>query len=63
MRDPKRIPQIIKLLEEAWKIVPDWRLGQLVSNLMGSGSQDVFFPEDEQWEEMIKIFIEENGKL
>ncbi len=56
MRDPKRIPIIIKKLEEAWNREPNWRLGQLVSNLMGIGVQDVFHPEDEQWEKMLDEF-------
>ena len=57
MRNPKRIKPILKLLEEAWNLVPDWRLGQVVSNLLGSGRQDVFFPEDEDWEKLLKEFI------
>ena len=58
MSDPKRIKKIIPLLEEAWELVPDWRLGQLVSNLIGTGRQDVFFPEDDEWEKLLKIFID-----
>ena len=58
MRNPERIKKIIKLLEKAWTLVPDWRLGQLVSNLLGTGPQDVFFPEDEDWEKYIKSFID-----
>lgn len=53
MRDPKRIPRICKKLEQAWKKVPDYRLGQLVSNLLGPGPHDVFFLEDTDWEELI----------
>lgn len=59
MRDPKRIPRIIKKLETAWELVPDWRLGQLVSNLQGPGPRDVFFLEDSKWEQLIDLFIEE----
>lgn len=62
MRDVNRIPKIIKLLEKAWGLVPDWRLGQLVSNLMGPGPHDVFFPQDEDWEIMLKEFIKEHSK-
>ena len=62
MRDPKRIDRIIEKLREAWKIVPDWRLGQLVSNLQGPGVQDVFFleddSEDESWENLLDKFLE-----
>ena len=57
MKDPKRIKPILKLLQEAWELVPDWRLGQLVSNLLGTGPRDVFHPEDETWEELLKEFI------
>ena len=53
MRDPKRIPRIIKKLEKVWKAYPDYRLGQLVSNLMGAGRHDVFYTEDTEWEELI----------
>lgn len=33
MRDPKRIDEFCDLLKEIWKRVPDWRFGQLISNL------------------------------
>lgn len=55
MRDPKRIKSIIKLLEQAWELVPDWRLGQLISNLVGGG--DIFHYEEEDWEKLLKAFI------
>jgi uncharacterized protein YihD (DUF1040 family) len=57
MRDVKRIERIIRLLEQAWKYVPDWRMGQLVSNILGVGVQDVFYVEDDTWELKIKMFI------
>ena len=62
MRDVKRIKPLLDKLEKAWLIVPDWRLGQLVSNLKGTGVQDVFFPSDEDWDEMIDDFIENHDK-
>ena len=58
MRDPKRIPRIIKKLEKVWKNHPDWRLGQLVSNLLGAGIQDVFHPEDSVWEDLLDHHLE-----
>jgi len=58
MRDPKRIPRIIKKLEKVWKKHPDYRLGQLVSNLLGPGPHDVFFPEDEEWEDLLDHHLE-----
>lgn len=53
MRDPERIDRIIDLLREHWHNYPQYRLGQLVSNLLGPGPQDVFFPEDDVWEEKL----------
>ena len=60
MRDRNRIPKIAKLLEEAWKLVPDWRLGQFISNLQGPGPQDVFHPSDTQWKNWLINFIKEH---
>lgn len=33
MRDPDRIPLVLKEIEKVWRLHPDWRLGQLVCNL------------------------------
>lgn len=30
MRDPDRIPELCALLERAWRLDPDMRLGQLI---------------------------------
>lgn len=54
MRDRRRIHEIISLLEEIWDANPDWRFGQLISNVMGEimhkySIKDMFFPEDELW--------------
>ncbi len=56
MRDPERIDRIGEKLLRLWKKYPDWRLGQLISNLCGGmsgGRKDVFFPEDDSWEAWI----------
>jgi len=57
MRDPERIKRIGDKLIQLWQKHPDWRLGQLVSNLCGGmsgGSKgDIFFPEDSDWEKWI----------
>ncbi len=60
MRDPDRIAKIVVKLGVAWSHVPDWRLGQLVSNLLGTGPQDVFNLEDDELEKLLDVFIEEN---
>ena len=62
MRDKKRIPIIIRKLETAWRSVPDWRLGQLVSNLQGVGYQDIFHTEDEDWEKRLDKFIRKDDR-
>lgn len=49
--------RILKLLAEAWDLVPGWRLGQLLSNLLGNGPQDVFHPSNTAWEMMLDDFI------
>ena len=45
MRDPKRIPEMLKELEEFWKQVPNWRLGQVISNFSYElmGNNDPFY--------------------
>jgi len=57
MRDPKRIRKFCDRLAAVWEKVPDWRFGQLMSNVLGEyvaqKQRDIFFPEDE---EMISFF-------
>lgn len=49
MRDPKRIPKIMRELEKLWNEVPDWRLGQLICNIARSERiEDPFFLEDDK---------------
>ena len=56
MRDPKRIPEILKELEDFWKQVPDWRLGQVISNFSYemTGNNDPFYIEDKDLLELLK---------
>ena len=52
MRDPKRIDKFCAQLATVWHNVPDWRFGQLMSNLLGAyvsdTKRDIFFPEDDE---------------
>ena len=64
MRDPKRIDKFCDLLKEIWKRVPDWRFGQLISNL---GRQlewtpgGFFYAEDEEFmSELARILAKFN---
>jgi hypothetical protein len=46
MRDIKRIRPFLKKLGDIWETVPDWRFGQLMSNVLNSSKIDQFFLEE-----------------
>ncbi len=52
MRNPKRIDRIINLARELWHTYPDWRLGQLISNVIGDDNF-IFYMEDDEFEEKL----------
>lgn len=56
MRNPDRIPEMLKELEEFWKQVPDLRLGQIISNLSYESmkNNDPFYMEDDDLLELLK---------
>lgn len=55
MRDVSRIPRIISVLEDIWRRVPQWRLGQLIENIKAfSGKDDLFYIEDDEMENILK---------
>lgn len=61
MRNPERIDIIIEAVKEEWRKVPDWRLGQLITNISRAvGIKDPFFLEDDQ---LIKAINEVEGRL
>ena len=43
MRNPERISRVLKEIELLWNNYPDWRLGQLIFNIVG---RDPFHIED-----------------
>lgn len=55
MRDVNRIDDFCDQLEAYWKLVPDWRFGQLIVNVFGSLQKDPFFIEED---EMLRYFKE-----
>lgn len=60
MRDINRISRLTKMLENYWLMVPDWRFGQLIENLKRfSGETDLFYMEDDKFEELLKNFFKE----
>ena len=58
MRDPKRISQMMNLIQRGWETVPDWRFGQLIENLSRYiGVDDLFQIEDNKMAELIAEFF------
>ena len=66
MRDPERIEPIIACLRGIWEQVPDWRFGQLLSNLLhamyeeGNGL-DPFFMEDDRFVDLVNHICKRLG--
>lgn len=59
MRDPNRIDSFCKKLAQYWKNVPDWRFGQLISNVYGASSiRDPFFAEEDETLELFEKFFD-----
>lgn len=56
MRDPNRIDNFCNLLKEYWSKVPDWRFGQLISNILGDGPFLFYIEDNESLEKMEKFF-------
>ena len=56
MRNPERIPEVLKELEKFWKQNPDWRLGQVISNFSYEimGNNDPFYIEDKDLLELLR---------
>ena len=63
MRDPARIDKFCAQLAKTWHRVPDWRFGQLMSNMLGDfcakTRMDIFYPEDDTLLEFIKDYMKE----
>lgn len=55
MRYAGRIKIICEKLENIWQELPDWRLSQLISNVLAS--KDCFYMEDDEFIEYIKNYI------
>lgn len=61
MRDPNRIDEFCNELARLWHKVPDWRLGQLMDNVLGSyvgdTGRDIFFVEDDEMLDYFKKYF------
>lgn len=65
MRDPNRIREYCDSLAWIWSRVPDWRFGQLMSNMLGAyvaeTHKDIFFPKDDELFEFFGKYINDNS--
>lgn len=60
MRDIRRIDRVLNILGDYWKLVPDWRLGQLITNVFGNG--DIFYLEEEDFIKALNEFFNKKGE-
>ncbi len=61
MRNIKRIEPFMKALAIIWQEkCPDWRFGQLMTNVLNSFDTDPFFIEEDEMLERFKNFFESN---
>lgn len=59
MRDVSRIDKFLDELEDIWKThCPDWRFGQMISNVLNTFDIDPFFIEEEDMIKRIRNFFE-----
>ena len=59
MRDPKRIPKILKRLEKIWLQHPDLRLGQIFCIVKSISFTDIFYVEDEILIDKIEFLLKQ----
>ena len=65
MRNPERIDYFCRMLAYYWHRVPDWRFGQLISNVLGAyvgkTGRDIFFLEDKELFDFFDQYFSEEG--
>lgn len=61
MRKVDRIDDFCDRLKLYWKLVPDWRFGQLICNVFGSFKVDPFFPEEDTMLEFFDQYFAQYG--
>lgn len=62
MRDPERIPEVLAELERMWRLYPDWRLGQLLTNVADWAGQPVWDLEEDALVSQIRRHLAESPK-
>lgn len=59
MRDPERIPIMLKQIKSMWEKYPDMRLGQLILNSIPPSSKiDLYYLEDDALSKCLEILDE-----
>jgi hypothetical protein len=62
VRDPQRINLMVWKLGVVWFEHPDWRLGQVISNVLSLGpDEDVFHVEDERLNRALDDYIKRDN--
>ena len=57
-RNPNRIAPFMNRLETLWKEeCPDWRFGQLISNIQTYIGHDIFYLEEDEMMEFIENYF------
>lgn len=59
MRDANRIYPFLLELGKEWEKVPDWRFGQLLSNVLCTTDRDIFFMEEDEFLKLFKNYFKE----
>ncbi len=63
-RDINRIEPFMKELTKLWKEqCPDWRFGQLISNVFCMLRKDCFYVEDDEMLEAFKTYFHQEDKI
>jgi len=64
MRDPRRIPELCELLQRAWELNPELRLGQLVVNAISPTQPcpEVFYAEESRTRRGLERFLREGAE-
>lgn len=63
MRDPKRIGRVLHELGKIWRLYPDMRLGQLISNLADWAEEPVWDIEEDALVAEIARHLENSERI
>lgn len=58
MRDPERIPEVLKEIGRMWVYYPDLRLGQLICNVCPDMRDPYYIEDDELVKRMKRVYLQ-----